>query len=167
MLSWVEGSTAYLGNSQLGGAVPVVAVWMQVTSLHYYVSGYWPPYRLLISAIVSPLALMPCFFYNARREFCFRARWKSSLAVSTAPSRRPCEPATLRSRRLTRCNSGANGYSPDGRGRCSRGGLHAAVARSRAARTDEACMEGIHTGSFSFWRGEGESAKRRRLAGRR
>ena len=34
--------------------------------------------------------------YNVPLEFCFRARWKSSLAVSTAAPLRAGKPATLR-----------------------------------------------------------------------
>jgi len=46
-------------------------------------------------------------------EFCFRAGWKSPLAVSGSWPRSP-RPAPCA--RLTPWNSGTNGYSPDGRG---------------------------------------------------
>lgn len=62
-----------------------------------------PPINFTPSPIPQGLARRRGFFYNASREFCFRARWKSSLAVSAAAdTSRPQARDPARECRLTR-----------------------------------------------------------------
>ncbi len=97
--------------------------------------------------------------YNVPREFCFRARWKSSLAVSTAGTARAArKPATLLRESQADPVRFRGQRSQSGWERQTFAFLAPRPTEGRCKRTQrdimEACMKGIHTGSFSFLRGE-------------
>lgn len=96
------------------------------------------------------------YAYNASREFCFRAGWKSPLAVSAFVKRDGASPRALQVRARTQAGRrGRFGENPKPTvtvrmEEAEIRALQHRVARCRDVEPTRACSEGIHAGLFSF-----------------